>query len=99
MGYKLSYNITLLTISLALIGYRESLSFILFPGLAFILYFLDKIYYKEQIIQIDDDEAISIKKAENKLEIELDDINIGRKMIKIIIPMLKKQIIKIMKIM
>jgi len=66
-------------ISLALICYKESLSFILFLGLVFILYYLNQSYDKGQIIQTDDDETISIKKGENKLEIDLDDINIERK--------------------
>ncbi len=40
---------------------------------------MNQSYDKGQIIQTDDDETISIKKGENKLEIDLDDINIERK--------------------
>ena len=66
-------------ISLALICYKETLSLILFLGLVLILYSLNKSYDKGQIIQSEDDESVSIKKGGNKLEIEIDDINIERK--------------------
>ena len=66
-------------ISLCLICYKETLSFILFIALIVILYLLNKSYDKGQIIQSDDDETVSFKKGTNKLEIELDDINIERK--------------------
>lgn len=66
-------------ISLALICYKETLSFIIFIGLISILYLLNNSYDKGQIIQSEDDENSNLKKVGNKLEIELDDINIERK--------------------
>jgi len=64
-------------VSIALICAKESLSFILFLGLVLILYLLNKSYDKGQIIPADEDSA-NLKKGGNKLEIEIDDINIER---------------------
>ena len=66
-------------VSLILIILRESLSFILFITLLFIIILLNKSYEKGQIVQTEDDETSNIKKSGNKLEIELDDLNIERK--------------------
>jgi len=66
-------------VSLILIIIRESLSFILFISLIFIIVLINKSYDKGQIIQTEDDETSNIKKVGNKLEIEIDDLNIERK--------------------
>ena len=64
---------------LILIIIKESLSFILFISLIVIIVIINKSYDKGQIIQTDDDENSNIKKVSNKLEIEIDDLNIERK--------------------
>ena len=64
---------------LILIIIKESLSFILFISLIVIIVIINKSYDKGQIIQTDDDENSNNKKVSNKLEIEIDDINIERK--------------------
>ena len=66
-------------VTLILIILRESLSFILFISLIAIVILLNKSYDKGEIIQSEDDETTNIKKGGNKLEIELDDLNIERK--------------------
>jgi hypothetical protein len=65
-------------VSLVLLCLKETLSFILFIGLISIVILLNKSYDKGQIIQTEDDESLNMKKCGNKLEIELDDINIER---------------------
>ena len=64
---------------LILIIIKESLSFILFISLIVIIVIINISYDKGQIIQTDDDENSNIKKVSNKLEIEIDDLNIERK--------------------
>ena len=66
-------------VTLILIILRESLSFILFISLIAIVVLLNKSYDKGEIIQSEDDETTNIKKGGNKLEIELDNLNIERK--------------------
>ena len=66
-------------VSLILIIMRESLSFILFIFFIAFVVLLNKSYDKGEIIQSEDDETTNIKKGGNKLEIELDDVNIERK--------------------
>jgi hypothetical protein len=65
-------------VSLVLLCLKETLSFILFIGLISIVILLNKSYDKGQIIQTEDDENLNMKKCGNKLEIELDDINMER---------------------
>lgn len=64
-------------VSIALLCTKESLAFLLFLGLVIIIYLLNKSYDKGQIIP-EDEESVNLKKGGNKLEIELDDINIER---------------------
>ena len=66
-------------VSLILICLKETISFILFIGFVSIVILLNRSYDKGQIIQSEDDESAICKKGENKLEIEIDDINIQRK--------------------
>ena len=65
-------------VSLVLLCLKETLSFILFIGLISIVILLNKSYDKGQIIQTEDDENLNMKKCGNKLELELDDINMER---------------------
>ena len=69
-------------ISLGLICIKETLIFILFLGTFFILFLLNKSYYKGQIMKEDDEEALKTKKGENNFEIEMDDVNIENKNLK-----------------
>ena len=64
-------------VSIALICTKESLAFLIFICLVIIIYLLNKGYDKGQIIP-EDEESASIKKGGNKLEIEIDDINIEK---------------------
>ena len=68
--------------SLGLISFKETLAFLLFIGIYFILFLLNKSYNKGQIIKEDDYENLNIKRGENKLEIVMEDVNIENKNLK-----------------
>jgi len=73
-------------ISIILIGLKESVVFLYFVGFTIVVYLLNKSYDKGEMVQTDekfegeeDENGKLNKKAESqKLEIELDDINIER---------------------
>jgi len=72
-------------ISIILIAIKESVAFLYFVGLTIVVYLLNKSYDKGEIIQTeekfegeDENGKLNRKGESQKLEIELDDINIER---------------------
>lgn len=66
-------------ITIILIALKESVAFLYFVGLTIVVYLLNKSYDKGEIIQTDEKFEGEDRKGEpQKLEIELDDINIER---------------------